>query len=272
MGLSKVCGGILDGVHGKGKLRFRRRVHILVSFQQVAERDVEFFRTVGPSWVGVASQNEGLRYVTQRLFHRLVANLTAVPEDASSHPGGKGKEGLLLAGVREVPHVGIDAGFPCIAGPACPGRLSGRVIHGCRPNRCPRSVEITLDKRAEFGWAVVQDLDCGRGKDELKMVSNSWVGVLATQLANAWCLTRAVNRRDATSAKVLSVPATWNTAGGAARVVRWRMASPLSSRNAMGDSLLVAILVDQATAGELSHPITSWAWAMAGPTWSSSTR
>jgi hypothetical protein len=61
--------------------------------------------------------------------------------------------------------------------------------------------------------------------------------------------------RDATSASVLRTPATWKTAGGAAWVVRWRIAKPFSKRNAIGELLRVAMRVVQATAGELSQPM-----------------
>ncbi len=61
--------------------------------------------------------------------------------------------------------------------------------------------------------------------------------------------------RDATSASTFSVPATWNTAGGADREVRWRIAKPFRSRNEMGEALRDAIRVVHATAGELSDPM-----------------
>jgi len=55
--------------------------------------------------------------------------------------------------------------------------------------------------------------------------------------------------RDATSANTFSRPATWNTAVGADRLLRWRIASPRRSRNEMGEALLDAMRVVQATAG-----------------------
>jgi hypothetical protein len=71
---------------------------------------------------------------------------------------------------------------------------------------------------------------------------------------------------------MLALPATWNTAGGADLVRRWRMARPLSRRNETGEELRVAIRVVQATAGELSQPMAVWACLICvGPMAASST-
>jgi hypothetical protein len=63
--------------------------------------------------------------------------------------------------------------------------------------------------------------------------------------------------REATSANMFSFPAVWNILGGAARVVRWRIASPRRRRCATGEDACAAIRRIQATASELSQPMTA---------------
>ena len=54
--------------------------------------DLSVWNHIAFSWVFVFRQNEGLRHMTQCLVHRLNFDLICFLEDASSKPGGKGKE------------------------------------------------------------------------------------------------------------------------------------------------------------------------------------
>jgi hypothetical protein len=89
-------------------------------------------------------------------------------EEASSNPDSKGKEQGLLLVFGQLAHVGVDLGAGSIAGPLVPVFLAFGVIHRRRSNRCPRSVEITLEDCPKSGLAICQEGDWGRGNDKLK--------------------------------------------------------------------------------------------------------
>jgi hypothetical protein len=73
-----------------------------------------------------------------------------------SEPGRKGQEIGLFEGFGMVAHPGVDATLSGVVVQIFP--LDGSsVIINCRSgNRCPSSVKITLDQRAEGGWTLVQ--------------------------------------------------------------------------------------------------------------------
>ena len=123
--------------------------------------------------------------MTERFFHSLVANLLCVPEDSSSNPCGKGKEVVLFGSFGLVAEPRVDSTLLGIAAPILPRGFSGRIIHCCSPNGCPRSVKITFDQIPEGGWTLRQRLFCGRGYEELKSGRNDW-GHIADGVSNKW--------------------------------------------------------------------------------------
>jgi hypothetical protein len=204
--------------------------------------------------------------MTEGFFHSLVANLDCMPEDPRSNPCGKGKEVSLFFLARLVAQPGVDVALACIGRPVVPGGGTGLVVHCRSANRCPRSVEITLDHRSEGGWTLCQRRFCGKGYEESKMVRKVWGHMADGKFSSRWKWDATPDSgREATSASVFWTPATWKTAGGADRVWRCRMARPRSRRNEIGVSLRVAMRVVHATAGELSQPMANWAPTIALP-------
>jgi rhodanese-related sulfurtransferase len=55
-----------------------------------------------------------------------------------------------------VAHPGVDVILSGIVEPIFPRDGPSVVVHCRSGNRCPRSVKITLDQRAEGGWTLVQ--------------------------------------------------------------------------------------------------------------------
>jgi len=109
--------------------------------------------------------------VTEGFFHTLVANLDCTPEDASSNPGGKGKEVRLFFNSGLFTEPRVDSTLAGVCGPIAPTSSSPGIIHRrSSSNRCPRSVEITFNQRAEGGWTLSHGCCCGRGYDVLKWV------------------------------------------------------------------------------------------------------
>ena len=113
--------------------------------------------------------------MTQGLFHRLVANLLSTPKGASSNPGGKGKKGLLVLRFFPDPEPWVNSTAVSVGTPIFPGFFPSLLVHCRSANRLPRRVEVTSKKIAEGGWALTQEVLCGRGKEHEKICKNGLV-------------------------------------------------------------------------------------------------
>jgi hypothetical protein len=109
---------------------------------------------VASSGVVKSGHGEGLCHVTEGFFHTLVSNLDCTPEDASANPGGKGKELRLFLNSGLFAKPRVDSTLAGVGGPIALTSSSPGIIHRCSSNRCPRSVEITFNQRAEGGCTL----------------------------------------------------------------------------------------------------------------------
>jgi hypothetical protein len=182
---------------------------VFVAFEEVSERQIELLGSVGSAGVFVPSQNEGLRYVTEGFFHRLGSNLDCFLEDASAKPAGKGKQVGLFERSGHEAQPGIDLAFSRIGSPVGPGGGASSVVHCRSPNGCPRSIEITCDQSPKGGWTLVQCSFCGRGYDKSKRVRKVCRHMAGGDFSIKWKWDATPRRgREATSARMLSIPAT----------------------------------------------------------------
>ena len=149
--------------------------------------------------------------MTHGFLDRLGSNLPLFPEESSANPGAEGQEDFLLVVFGHVGQVRGLSPFGHVLQPGVPTVDSGFVIHCCIGNRCPRSVEITLESMAGVGCASRQERFWGRGNLELKWVRN-WGSVMGAtrdtddRLEPGRSLILAA-MREASSAQMLSSPA-----------------------------------------------------------------
>lgn len=226
----------------EGQLWFWCRVILLEGFQDVGKWQVKVVATGGASRVVKSSQYAGLGHVTEGFFDGLGTNRPTRPKESSSNPGGKAQEQLLLNSAGAGGQPWVDVTFVAVTGPPTPTGMAGGIVHRGNCNRCPRKVKITLDICSGMGRARCQDVRLGnKGKRVAKCV-RKWESSGRSEMG-----------RDAMSARIFDFPAMWNTWSGPASNDRWRMASPRSNLWAASDfAVLVAIVVAQATLGELS--------------------